>query len=321
VTLRPVQTATALLAGCQRPDSITPTPVNSSMAIKLVRINALRKAVPGGSDQVLVAILNNPHDLALAHDKHWYRIPVSSAERWLRRRWPPRWLAFYQTKVFGPEAFAIHYYGQVLEIREVCRKLLFPDQPKDPKAFLRYYQLFISPLQRLAQPIPSHRQRRVVFIQTTWQKLMQAAEINDLYDDSPLENRLWAELKRLELRAERQDFISVNNHDYALDFAFYCASGKLDVETDGDIWHADPHRIPEDNLRDNDLETGGWKLLRFNTCQVNEQMTDYCLPTIVKNVQGLGGLEPERLLPRDIRLDPAAPSQLSLFDDWQPPMT
>ena len=67
-----------------------------------------------------------------------------------------------------------------------------------------------------------------------------------------------------------------NGRDYALDFVFYCAKGKLAVETDGDAWHGDRSRIPQDNLRDNDLETAGWKLLRFNTLQLNDAMVDYC---------------------------------------------
>ena len=276
-------------------------------------------AKPLARDEVLVGILNHPRDLALARDHHWYRIPVRNVDKWLLRRWPPQWLAFYQTKIFGPEAFAIHYYAQVLDIRQVLRRELFPNQARDENALQRYCQLILGPLQQLDRPIHSRRRRRIIFIPTTWQKFMSGAEINDLYDESPLEDRLWAEFKRHDLSAERQEFITANGHDYALDFAFYCAAGRLDVETDGDTWHADPHRIPEDNLRDNDLETGGWKLLRFNTSQVNDQMTDYCLPTIVKNIQRLGGLAEGRFIPRDIQADPSASSQMSLFDDQPPP--
>jgi hypothetical protein len=69
---------------------------------------------------------------------------------------------------------------------------------------------------------------------------MHAVEINDLYDESPLEDRLWAEMKRLQIHAERQEFVRADQHDYALDFALYCALGKIDVETDGDTWHANP---------------------------------------------------------------------------------
>lgn len=266
-------------------------------------------------DRVVVAIVNNPLDFAVARDQRWYRIPVGSAHKWLKDRWPPHWLAFYQTKVFGTEAFAVNYYSQVVGVRQVYRWQLFPDQPRDDKAGRQYYQLLLGPLQRLAQPIVSRRWRRIVFIPTTGHKFTSAVEINDLYDASPLEDRLWAELKRLRIHAERQEFVPAGERNYALDFAVYCVAGKLDVETDGDLWHADPRRIPLDNLRDNDLETAGWKLLRFNTRQINEQLADYCLPTVVENINNLGGVDEGQLGGRRVNLDPAAPAQPPLFDD------
>jgi len=58
------------------------------------------------SRDVLVAILNNVRDFKIARDSHWYRIPLGSVEKWLTRSWSPRWLAFYQTKVFGRESHA-----------------------------------------------------------------------------------------------------------------------------------------------------------------------------------------------------------------------
>ena len=36
--------------------------------------------------EVLVAIINNRADFALAMDKHWYRVPVSSQAKWLKDR-------------------------------------------------------------------------------------------------------------------------------------------------------------------------------------------------------------------------------------------
>jgi hypothetical protein len=44
-------------------------------------------------------------------------------------------------------------------------------------------------------------------------------------------------------------------------------------------------------------------------------MTDYCLPTIAKNVKKLGGISEGRVIPRDVQLDGKSPTQLSLFDD------
>jgi hypothetical protein len=43
--------------------------------------------------EVLVAIINNRHDLASACERRWYRIPVGSARKWVKERWPPAWLA------------------------------------------------------------------------------------------------------------------------------------------------------------------------------------------------------------------------------------
>ncbi|MDQ5852119.1 MAG: hypothetical protein M3380_08625, partial [Chloroflexota bacterium] len=83
--------------------------------------------------EVLVAILNNLADFDRARDQHWYRIPVSSVNKWLGDRWPPRWLAFYQTNVFGHEKHAVNHYAEVLDIREVFRWQLFPDVPRDAK--------------------------------------------------------------------------------------------------------------------------------------------------------------------------------------------
>ena len=176
---------------------------------------------------------------------------------------------------------------------------------------------FQSPLQRLPQPIFSRRRRLIVFIPTTWRKFVNAAEINDLYDESPLEDRLWAELKRLNISAERQEFMPAKGHTYALDFAIYCTLGKIDIETDGDTWHTDPERISLDNLRDNDLETADWKLLRFNTPCIMEKMAEYCLPTIVENINTLGGLD-EKPVPRKVSLDARGSRQLSLFESSHP---
>jgi len=269
----------------------------------------------GTRGEVLVAIMKNLLDMAIAREQHWYRIPVHSVEKLLKERWPPQWLAFYQTKYFSDEAHAVNYYAQVLDIRKVVRWQLFPDEPKDEKGTRRYYQLVLSPLKRLPQPILSRRWRYIVFIPTTWEKFMSAVEINDLSDESPLEDRLWAEFKRLKIAAERQEFVKVGDRLYALDFAIYCASGNIDVETDGDTWHANSEQSQLDNLRDNDLKTIGWRTFHFTTHQIQEQMAEYCVPKIVENINRLGGLEESGIVPRKINLDaPDGWQQLTLLD-------
>jgi very-short-patch-repair endonuclease len=266
--------------------------------------------------EVLVAIINNPEDMRLAREAGWYRIPVLSARKWLRDRWPPRWLAFYQTKIFGPEAYAVNYYAVVRSIRTVSRTDLFPDTPRNhPKANRRYYQLLLEDLQPLAEPIVSHRVRRIVFIPTTFEKFKAAVEINDLWDESPLEDRLWAILKRVRIRAERQYPVEIEDHTYFLDFAIFCSKGNIDVETDGDTWHIGPESALVDRRRNNALASRGWRVLRFNTSEVRERPVEYCVSKVMSTINHLGGLDHTTGVPvRYDPDDPLGPQQLGLFD-------
>lgn len=263
--------------------------------------------------EVLVAIINNKLDFAVLREQLWYRIPVSSVEKWIKERWSPKWLAFYQTMAFGAEKHAINYFAEVLDIREVRRWQLFPNEPHDEKSNRRYYQIFVKSIQTLPKPIYSRRYRRIIFIPTTWEKFVNASKINDLFDESSLEDKLWTEFKRHNIPAERQEYVVARKNDYALDFAVYCAKGNIDIETDGDFWHANPEKAEQDNLRDNDLKVEGWQVLRFNTKQIQEQATDYCVSTVAETINNLGGVDEGKVIPRKINLDSGS-YQPSLFD-------
>lgn len=171
-------------------------------------------------------------------------------------------------------------------------------------------------MDKLPTPILSRTYRRTAFIQTTYQKFISATQFNDLFDDSPLEDKLWIELKKKEIPAERQEYVEGTEGKYFLDFTVYCGKGDLDMETDGDTFHTDREHVTQDNIRDNDLETLGWKILRFNSSQVMEKMEDYCLPKVIDNINNLGGPEEGRVVPRKIAVgDGDVFFQQSLFDD------
>jgi very-short-patch-repair endonuclease len=243
-------------------------------------------------DRVLFAILKRRRDLALARDEHWYRIPVEQVHRRLKRGWPPQWVAFYQPQVFRKDACIIRYYSRVLGIREaVPRHELLPGEPNGDKL---YHQLLLAPLLELPQPIPSLRRRMIIFILTTGQKFRAAVEINDLYDGSPLEERLWKALQKRRISAERREFVKTNGRWHELDFAIYCAAGKLNVEADGIGWHTRPEVVEQDGIRDRQLQAEGWRLLRLNTYHIREHMQDYCLPKIAEIIGELGGLDRAR---------------------------
>ncbi len=268
------------------------------------------KKVDPQSGELLVAILKAVSDFAILRDQGWYRIPVSSAPR----RWPPRWLAFYQPKAFGKDAYLVRYYGEVARIDQVVRSELFPNEFESELSGQLYHRIELKGLEERPEPLAATRPRRLIFVPTTWQKFLQAEQLNDLFDDSPIEDQMWSEFKRLKIGAERQWGLQACGNYYQLDFALFCQQGQIDVETDGDTWHAQVERIPLDNQRDNDIQSAGWHVLRFNGGQVREAAGSYCIAKVEEMVNRLGGLDEEKFVPR--RFYPkAGAQQISLFEE------
>jgi very-short-patch-repair endonuclease len=259
--------------------------------------------------EVLVALLKEKSDFFILQEQGWYRIPIASAPK----RWPPRWLAFYQPKAFKEEAFRVQWYGEVADIQVVPRRELFPNEFKSVKSGRQYYKLTLKSLELRDRPIPSPRPRRLVFVPTTWEKFRRAEQINDLFDDSPLEDALWKRFKRLLIQAERQWELIAGEHHYFLDFALFCTKAPIAVETDGDTWHAVPDRANQDYLRQNAIESRGWHVLRFNSKEIWEEMETYCIPEIQRTINKQGGLSDEGLVPR-IFYPKTGATQLSLFE-------
>lgn len=242
----------------------------------------------------------------------WYHLPVQSAPR----RWPPKWLAFYLPKVFAEQAYAVRHYGRVTAIEKAPRRALFPTEPSHRNADKPYYRIQLESLAELPQPIPSRRFRRIVFIPTTYRKLFLAQEINDLFDESPLEDSLWQVLKTRHIPAERQWEELIRDRLYRLDFALFCNSGKIDVEADGDTWHTQKDRIRADNARNNELSAAHWHLLRFNGEEIRERAETYCITRITELINRLGGLQEDTSAPRVFYELPDGPAQqLTLFEN------
>lgn len=128
--------------------------------------------------RVLICLINQPKDLEIARWDHWYRIPLKNAPQ----EYLPELIAFYLTADFGDEKWAIHEYAEVRGHELVQRADLFPEQIDHPRANEPYYKLQLGPLHRLPRPIPSLKWRRVTFISTTGDRLLNALEISDLLE-------------------------------------------------------------------------------------------------------------------------------------------
>ena len=264
------------------------------------------------SPEVLVAIMNNQRDLEIARTQHWYRIPVNNADRFIRDIEQMQYLAFYQTKIFKRDAFAVNYYAEIERISAVPRIELLPDEAGHQNAEVLYYKLDISPLERLSQPIPSKRLRRVTFITTTLAKFSVAQEINDLYHTSPIEDLMWEALKVAEIQAERQYEIRESDASYDLDFFIECSDGaKIDIECNGDTYHSTKAARDRDRRRNTHLTANGWLVLRFGTDKLRNDIGG-CVNKIRKLINQHGG-PVNRSLSYDLYRDDTD-AQLDLFE-------
>ena len=195
------------------------------------------------SDRVLVAIMNSRRDFEIARDEGWYRIPQKHAPQSATETVV---LAFYFTKAFGDEKWAIHWYAPVRGHELVRRRDLFPDETGHPRADNRYYQLQLGPLMKLEQPISSLRWRRITFIETSWDRFTAAEEINDLYTSGA--DGLFVTLKENDLFPEREFCVRERGVEYVVDVAIPCREGSVTIAV-GD------RPGPAGTLRDPDPET------------------------------------------------------------------
>lgn len=194
------------------------------------------------SDRVLVAIMNNRRDFEIAREEGWYRIPRKHAPASTTEAVV---LAFYFTKAFADEKWAIHWYAPVRGHELVRRRDLFPDA-SHPRADDPYYKLQIGPLQKLEHPIPSLRWRRVTFIESTWDRFVAAEEINDLYASGA--DGLYVTLKEENLHPEREFLLREGSVEYVVDIAIPCREGLVTIATG-------ERPAPPDALRDPDPRT------------------------------------------------------------------
>lgn len=199
------------------------------------------------SDRVLVAVMNNRRDFELACDEGWYRIPARHA--------PPSTteaavLAFYFTRAFGEEKWAIHWYAPVRGHELALRRHLLPNEPDHPHADESYYKLQLGPLMRLEHPIYSLRWRRITFLESSWDRFTAAEEINDLYISGA--DGLFVTLKEAGFWPEREVEVREEGVAYTVDLAILCRQGTVAIAVSD---RPSPPTALGQVLRQPDLET------------------------------------------------------------------
>ena len=235
----------------------------------------------------LVGIVPRKNLWSIIQNKGWYHIPVKSAPRNVLG---VEYVAFYFPSAFGEKLkYQVIYYAPVLNIDTVKRIQLFPDEPNHPRRNEDYYQFHLGKIKDLPRPIPSKRWRRIVHIPTSLQRLLTAKEINDLYDTGPLEEKMYKALKKREIYPERQWYVYLGKQVYCLDFCIFCQKANIDLECDGERYHNLPGAYTKDRLRNNQLTSFGWHVLRFSSAEIYRNLKN-CLTVVKRTIHALKGL-------------------------------
>lgn len=178
-------------------------------------------------DRVLVAYLPRPSDFAIIQRENWYRIPQKHVPKGIYAEY----IAFYFGRHFGPDKWAIHYYAPRLGYELTTRQALLPHEAHHPRAHDIYYKVQLGPLQQLERPIISLRWRRITFVHTTWDRFVDATEINDLFvEGGEYVDRLYVALKERGIQAERQYVVEEPGVVYEVPLTVLCVNGRIDIQ-------------------------------------------------------------------------------------------
>lgn len=140
---------------------------------------------------VLVCVMPSPRDLEIARLLGWYRIPLRTAPKVVA----VDQLAFYQPSSLSDEAGGIEFTARVRGHELTTRGELLKDEADHPRAHEEYFRIELSGLERLPRPILAKRWKRLSFLYTTGEYLLNAHDLNDLVVNSDERALLWRSLR------------------------------------------------------------------------------------------------------------------------------
>jgi len=149
------------------------------------------------TDLILVALLPTPRDLEIARLLGWYRIPLRTAPKVVA----VDYLAFYQPSAFGERSGQIEFIAEVRGHELTTRGELLKDEADHPRAKEEYYKIQLGGLEKLREPIKTDKWKRITFLYSTGEYLINAKLMNDLVVQNEERQILW---KNLRERAENE---------------------------------------------------------------------------------------------------------------------
>lgn len=155
------------------------------------------------TDLILVCLLPTPRDLEIARLLGWYRIPLRSAPKVVA----VDYLAFYQPSAFAARGGQIEFIAKVNGHELTTRGDLLRDEADHAHAKEEYFKIQIDSLEKLSQPIATDKWKRLTFLYSTGEYLLNAKTINDLVVSGDERQLLWRSLRE---RAENEQLYKVD---------------------------------------------------------------------------------------------------------------
>lgn len=155
------------------------------------------------TDLILVCLLPTPRDMEIARLLGWYRIPLKSAPKVVS----VDYLAFYQPASFGERGGQVEYIAQVRGHELTTRDELLKDESDHPRAKEEYFKIQLGGLEKLNEPIHTDKWKRLTFLYSTGEYLLNAKTLNDLVVAGEERNTLWKSLRE---RAETEQLYKVD---------------------------------------------------------------------------------------------------------------
>jgi hypothetical protein len=155
------------------------------------------------TDLILVCLLPSMRDLEIARLLGWYRIPLRTAPKVVT----VDYLAFYQPATFGKRSGQIEFIAEVRGHELTTRGELLRDEKDHPRAKEEYYKIQLGGLEKLREPIRAEKWKRLTFLYSTGEYLLNAKLLNDLVVQNEERNILWKSLRE---RAEDEQLYKVD---------------------------------------------------------------------------------------------------------------
>ncbi len=181
------------------------------------------------TDLILVALLPTPRDLEIARLLGWYRIPLRTAPKVVA----VDYLAFYQPSAFGERGGQIEFIAEVRGHELTTRGELLKDEADHPRAREEYFKIQLGGLEKLREPIKTDKWKRITFLYSTGEYLINAKLMNDLVVQNEEREILW---KNLRERAENDQLYKTDLPETDIPPEILMALlGIKDLQTDYDV--------------------------------------------------------------------------------------